>query len=211
MSADDPKQNSKAPSSDSATETIIDVSAHISHELIDGAKDRANELAHLPIMVLRFLMHPLIFIRTTPDLKTPSWVILTIVSGVLGAFLNALLHQSILRFAIALLILPFGSFLSVFATNSILKIIFRAAHGLKYRYRSGASIFAFTNFFWWVPIGAGEKMPPVALVGFYIALIIAAVGFIEKLSLPRRLVVGWFSVLAVLHTALWAASRLIGD
>jgi hypothetical protein len=153
--------------SDATTETILDVSAQISHEIVDGAKDRANELFHLPMMVLKFLINPYRFIRTTPDLRTVSWVVLAISSGILGAVVNAVIYQSAWRFLMAVLILPVGAFLSVFATNSILKLVFRGAHGIKYRYRSGASIFAFANLFWWIPIGAAEKLPAVALIGFF--------------------------------------------
>ena len=194
-------------SSDEATETILDVSAQISHDIVDGAKDRANELAQLPLMVLKFATNPYKFIQTTPDLKTLSWVLLAIASGVIGAFINAAIYQSILRFLVAVFILPLGSFLSVFATNSILKLVFRGAHGLRYRYRSGASIFAFANLFWWVPIGASEKLPYLALIGFFISLSIAAVGYSTKLSLPRPLVLRWFTVIGVVHTALWFFGR----
>lgn len=194
-------------SSDEATETILDVSAQISHDIVDGAKDRANELAQLPLMVLKFATNPYKFIQTTPDLKTLSWVLLAIASGVIGAFINAAIYQSILRFLVAVFILPLGSFLSVFATNSILKLVFRGAHGLRYRYRSGASIFAFANLFWWVPIGASEKLPYLALIGFFISLSIAAVGYSTKLSLPRPLVLRWFAVIGVVHTALWFIGR----
>ena len=194
-------------SSDEATETILDVSAQISHDIVDGAKDRANELAQLPLMVLKFATNPYKFIQTTPDLKTLSWVLLAIASGVIGAFINAAIYQSILRFLVAVFILPLGSFLSVFATNSILKLFFRGAHGLRYRYRSGASIFAFANLFWWVPIGASEKLPYLALIGFFISLSIAAVGYSTKLSLPRPLVLRWFTVIGVVHTALWFIGR----
>ncbi len=189
------------------TETIIDVSAQISHEIVDGAKDRANELIHLPLMVFRFLSHPTRFIRTTPDLKTVSWVVLAIATGAIGAAVNAIVHQSLWRFFMALIILPLGSFLSVFATTSILKLVFRGAHGLRFRYRSGASIFAFANMFWWIPIGAGEKYPPLSLIGFFIALFIAGTGFTTKLSLPRGLVIRWFTLLAVAHVVLWSLGR----
>lgn len=192
-----------------STETIIEVSAQISHEIVDGAKDRANELLHLPLMVLRFLSNPFKFIKTTPDLKTVSWVLLAISSGILGAIVNGVLHQSLLRFIVALVILPLGAFLAAFATTSILKLIFRGAHGLRFRYRSGASIFAFANLFWWIPIGAGEKLPPLALIGFFTALSIAAVGFVEKLGLPKRLVLRWFGVLAIAHVVLWSIGRWI--
>ncbi|MBN8540317.1 MAG: hypothetical protein J0L82_08020 [Deltaproteobacteria bacterium] len=197
--------------SDATTETILDVSAQISHEIVDGAKDRANELFHLPMMVLKFLINPYRFIRTTPDLRTVSWVVLAISSGILGAVVNAVIYQSAWRFLMAVLILPVGAFLSVFATNSILKLVFRGAHGIKYRYRSGASIFAFANLFWWIPIGAAEKLPAVALIGFFAALSIAAVGYTEKLGLPKYLVLRWFAVIAVAHTALWSIGRFISD
>lgn len=192
-----------------STETIIEVSAQISHEIVDGAKDRANELLHLPLMVLRFFSNPFQFIKTTPDLKTVSWVLLAISSGVLGAIVNATLHQSLLRFIVALIILPLGAFLAAFATTSILKLVFRGAHGLRFRYRSGASIFAFANMFWWIPIGAGDKLPPLALIGFFTALSIAAVGFVEKLGLPKPLVLRWFAVLAIAHIILWSIGRWI--
>ena len=192
---------------ENTSETIIDVSAHISHEFVDGAKDRANELIHLPLMVAKFLSNPVGFVRTCPDLKTPTWVVLAISTGIFGAATNALVHQSAIRFFIALVILPVGAFLAVFATTSILKLVFRGAHGLRFRYRSGASIFAFANIFWWVPLGAGEKIPALSLIGFFIALIIAGVGFVEKLRLPRRLVFRWFSVLALAHIVLWSVGR----
>ena len=182
--------------SDATTETILDVSAQISHEIVDGAKDRANELFHLPKMVLLFLINPYRFIRTTPDLRT---------------VVNALIYQSVLRFLMAVLILPVGAFLSVFATNSILKLVFRGAHGIKYRYRSGASIFAFANLVWWIPIGAAEKLPAIALLGFFAALSIAAVGYTEKLKLPKHLVLRWFAVIAIAHTALWSIGRFISN
>ena len=194
-------------SSDESTETILDVSAQISHDIVDGAKDRANELAHLPLMVAKFVSSPFKFIRTTPDLKTISWVLLAIASGVIGAMINAAIYQSVLRFLVAIFILPLGSFLSVFATNSILKLVFRGAHGLRYRYRSGASIFAFANIFWWVPIGASERLPYLALIGFFTALAIAAYGYMTKLGLPRPLVLRWFTVIAVVHTVLWSIGR----
>lgn len=197
------------PKESDSTETIIEVSAQISHEIVDGAKDRANELLHLPIMVLRFFSNPFKFIKTTPDLKTVSWVLLAIASGVLGALVNGVLHQSLLRFIVALVILPLGAFLAAFATTSILKLIFRGAHGLRFRYRSGASIFAFANLFWWIPIGAGEKLPPIALIGFFTALSIAAVGFVEKLGLPKQLVLRWFGLIAVAHIILWSIGRWI--
>jgi hypothetical protein len=197
--------------SDATTETILDVSAQISHEIVDGAKNRANELFHLPKMVSLFLINPYRFIRTTPDLRTVSWVVLAISAGILGAIVNALIYQSILRFLMAALILPVGSFLSVFATNSILKLVFRGAHGIKYRYRSGASIFAFANLFWWIPIGAVEKLPIIALLGFFAALSIAAVGYTEKLKLPKHLVLRWFAVIAIAHTALWSIGRFISN
>ncbi|MDX9730858.1 MAG: hypothetical protein RBT63_03715, partial [Bdellovibrionales bacterium] len=92
MSSDDKKVDSQ---SDSSTETIIDVSAQLSHELVDGAKSQANELLQLPQLVFRFFRNPLLFIRTTPDLKTVSWVVLAVSGGVLGAVLNALIYQSI--------------------------------------------------------------------------------------------------------------------
>ncbi len=190
-----------------STETIIEVSAQISHEIVDGAKDRANELIHLPLMVLKFFSNPFRFIRTAPDFKTVTWVVLAIASGVLGAIVNAIVHQSILRFFMALIILPLGAFLAVFATTSILKLVFRGAHGLRFRYRSGATIFAFANLFWWIPIGAGEKLPPIALIGFFTALIIAAVGFVEKLQLPKALVLRWFGILGIAHTVLWSLGR----
>jgi hypothetical protein len=192
---------------DASTETIIDVSAQISHEIVDGAKDRANELIHLPFMVLKFLGNPFGFIRSVPDLKTVTWVVLAVSSGVLGAIVNAVVHQSIFRFFMALLILPLGAFLAVFATTSILKLVLRGAHGLRFRYRSGATIFAFSNLFWWIPIGAGEKLPPLALIGFFTALIIASVGFVDKLKLPRTVVFRWFAVLAIAHTVLWSIGR----
>lgn len=195
------------PRTEQTSETIIDVSAQLSHEIVDGAKDRANELIHLPLMVLKFLSHPFAFIRATPDLKTPTWVVLTIVSGVLGATVNAIVHQSIFRFFMALIILPIGSFLSVFATTSILKLVLRGAHGLRFRYRSGASIFAFANIFWWIPIGAGEKFPPISLIGFFIALVIAAVGFVGKLRLPLGIVARWFTLIALAHLVLWSLGR----
>lgn len=209
MSKHDSKKSGaeSSGSSDEATETILDVSAQISHEIVDGAKDRASELASLPIMVLKFLRNPFRFIQNTPDLKTISWVLLAIASGVLGAVVNAAIYQSPLRFLVAIFILPFGSFLSVFATNSILKLVFRGAHGLRYRYRSGASIFAFANIFWWVPIGASEKLPYLAMIGFFTALAIAAVGYMTKLALPRPLVLRWFAVIAVVHTVLWSIGR----
>jgi hypothetical protein len=188
-------------------ETIIDVSAQISHEIVDGAKDRANELIHLPFMVFRFLKNPISFMATTPDLKTVTWVVLTLVSGSLGAAVNALVHQNIWRFFIALLIIPPIAFLSVFAETSILKLVFRGAHGLRFRYRSGASIFAFANIFWWVPFGAAEKYPPLALLGFFAALVIAGIGFTTKLRLPRGLVARWLALLAVAHVALWSLGR----
>lgn len=189
------------------TETIIDVSAQISHEIVDGAKDRANELLHLPLMVFQFLRNPFRFIRQTPDLKTVSWVTLAIVSGVLGAAVNAIVYQSWMRFFMALVILPVGAFLAVFATTSILKLVFRGAHGLKFRYRSGASIFAFANLFWWIPIGAGEKLPPLGLIGFFAALMIASVGFVDKLHLPRQVVFRWFALLGIAHAVLWSVGR----
>lgn len=203
--------NKGTGTSDATTETILDVSAQISHEIVDGARDRANELVQLPKMVLLFLINPYQFIRTTPDLRTVSWVVLAIVAGVLGAVVNALIYQSILRFLMAVLILPVGALLSVFATNSILKLVFRGAHGIKYRYRSGASIFAFANLFWWIPIGAAEKLPVIALLGFFAALSIAAVGYTEKLKLPKNLVLRWFAVIAIAHTALWSIGRSISD
>lgn len=188
-------------------ETIIDVSAQISHEIVDGAKDRAHELLGLPWMVFRFLKNPFRFIRQAPDLRTVSWVVLAVASGVLGAAMNAIIHQSWMRFFMALVILPVGAFLAVFATTSILKLVFRGAHGLKFRYRSGASIFAFANMFWWIPIGAGEKIPPLGLIGFFTALIIASVGFVDKLQLPRRVVFRWFAVLGIAHAVLWSVGR----
>ncbi|CAN5693665.1 hypothetical protein BH10BDE1_BH10BDE1_01480 [soil metagenome] len=201
------KKNDGRPQQDDSTETIIDVSAQISHEIVDGAKDRANELIHLPLMILNFFSNPLRFIRNTPDLKTPTWVVLAVFSGVLGAIVNAVVHQSLFRFFMALLILPVGAFLAVFATTSILKLVFRGAHGLRFRYRSGASIFAFSNLFWWIPIGAAEKIPPLALIGFFTALIIASVGFVDKLKLPRSVVFRWFAILAIAHTILWSLGR----
>lgn len=202
---------STSGTSDATTETILDVSAQISHELVDGAKDRASELFHLPKMVLIFLLNPYRFIRTTPDLKTVSWVVLAVSGGVIGAIVNAAIYQSFFRFLMALLILPLGAFLSVFATNSILKLIFRGAHGLKYRYRSGASIFSFANLFWWIPIGAAERFPAIALLGFFAALSIAAVGYTEKLNLPKALVLRWFAVIALAHTALWSIGNFISN
>lgn len=192
---------------ENTNETIIDVSAQISHEIVDGAKDRANEVIHLPLMVLRFLSNPVAFIRTCPDLKTPAWVALAVFTGILGAATNALVHQSAIRFFIALFILPLGAFLAVFATTSILKLVFRGAHGLRFRYRSGASIFAFANLFWWIPLGAGEKIPALSLIGFFTALLIAGVGFVDKLRLPRTLVIRWFSLLALAHILLWSVGR----
>jgi hypothetical protein len=203
--------NKGTGTSDAATETILDVSAQISHELVDGAKDRANELFHLPKMVLRFIINPYGFIRTSPDLRTVSWVVLAISGGILGAVINAVIYQSFLRFLMAVLILPVGAFLSVFATNSILKLVFRGAHGIKYRYRSGASIFAFANLFWWIPIGAAEKLPIITLLGFFVALSIAAVGYTEKLKLPKHLVLRWFGVIAAAHTILWSIGRFISN
>lgn len=204
MSAD---KKADSGSTDQATETIIDVSAQISHEIVEGAKDRANELLHLPMMIVRFFANPFRFIRSAPDLKTPTWVVLTITSGVLGALVNAIVHQSVLHFVMALIILPLGAFLAVFATTSILKLIFRGAHGLRFRYRSGATIFAFSNLFWWIPIGAGEKIPPLALIGFFTALTISAVGFVDRLHLPKRLVIRWFALLGLAHTILWSIGR----
>lgn len=203
-------QSSDEKPNDTSTETIIDVSAQLSSHLAHEAKDQVNELAHLPLMLLRFLRNPIRFIKTTPDLKTVSWVALAIGSGVFGAILNGLLYQSIVRFAIALAILPVGSFLSVFATNSILKILFRTMHGLKYRYRSGASIFAFASYFWWAPIAAVEKFPPIALLGFIVAMAIAAAGYVTKLQLPPRLVLFWFSAIALAHMALLLVGRQLG-
>lgn len=196
---------------ENTAETIIDVSAQISHEIVDGAKDRANELIHLPLNILKFVMHPIGFIRTAPDLKTVTWVTLAIVSGVLGAAVNAIVHQSIFRFFMALLILPIGAFLAVFATTSIMKLVFRGAHGLRFRYRSGASIFAFANLFWWIPIGAAEKIPALSLIGFFAALLIAGVGFVEKLKLPRGLVFRWFTLLAIAHVVLWSLGRYMSS
>jgi hypothetical protein len=209
MSKHDSKKSGaeSSSSSDEATETILDVSAQISHEIVDGAKDRASELASLPVMVLKFLRNPFRFIQNTPDLKTISWILLAIASGIFGAVVNAAIHQSSLRFLVAIFILPFGSFLSVFATNSILKLVFRGAHGLRYRYRSGASIFAFANIFWWVPIGASEKLPYLSMIGFFTALAIAAVGYMTKLALPRPLVLRWFALIAIVHTVLWSIGR----
>lgn len=201
------KKNDGREQQDASTETIIDVSAQISHEIVDGAKDQANELIHLPLMVLKFFMNPFRFVRNAPDLKTVTWVVLAVASGVLGAIVNALVHQSVFRFFMALLILPLGAFLAVFATTSILKLVFRGAHGLRFRYRSGATIFAFANLFWWIPIGAGEKFPPLALIGFFTALIVASVGFVDKLKLPRSVVLRWFAVLAIAHTVLWSLGR----
>jgi hypothetical protein len=198
-------------SSDEATETILEVSAQISHEIVGGAKDRASELASLPKMLFKFLFNPIGFIKTAPDLKTISWVTLAIFSGLLGALINGVIYQSLFRFLVAIFILPLGSFLSVFASNSILKLIFRGAHGIRYRYRSGASIFAFSNIFWWVPIGASEKFPYLALVGFFVALLIAAVGYTAKLGLPRGLVIRWFTVIAFVHTTLWSIGRHIAN
>ncbi len=210
--SDKPGQHVKnAGASDADTETILDVSVQISHEIVDGAKDRANELVHLPKMVLVFLINPYRFIRKAPDLRTVSWVILAVSGGVLGAVLNALIHQSYGRFLMAILILPLGAFLSVFATNLILKIVFRGAHGIKYRYRSGASIFAFANLFWWIPIGAVEKLPYLALLGFFVSLSISAVGYTEKLKLPKTLVLRWFAVIALAHTALWSVGRFFAN
>lgn len=200
-------ETSPETSPDTSTDTIIDVSAQISHEFVDGAKDRANELLHLPIMVLKFVINPFGFIRSAPDLKTVTWVVLSISSGVLGALVNALVHQSVFRFFMALVILPLGAFLAVFATTSIMKLVLRGAHGLRFRYRSGASIFAFSNLFWWIPIGAAEKIPPLALLGFFTALIIASVGFVDRLKLPRKVVLRWFTILAVAHVALWSLGR----
>lgn len=191
------------PETPEASESIIDVSAQISHEIVDGAKDRANELIHLPLMVLKFLRGPFKFIQTTPDLKTVSWVVLAVTSGILGAAVNAFIYQSVIRFVVALIVLPLGAFLSVFATTSILKLVFRGAHGLRFRYRSGASIFAFSNMFWWIPIGAGEKFPPVLFLGFGMALAIAARGFSTKLGLPAKLVARWFTLIALAHATLW--------
>lgn len=198
-------------SSDESTETILDVSAQISHDIVDGTKDRVSELAQLPVMVLKFVTNPFRFIQSTPDLKTVSWVLLAIASGVIGAVINAAIYQSFLRFLVAIFILPLGSFLSVFATNSILKLIFRGAHGLRYRYRSGASIFAFANIFWWVPIGASEKLPYLALLGFFVSLSIAAAGYMTKLGLPRPLVLRWFAVIGTVHTVLWFIGRYFAN
>lgn len=189
------------------TDTIIDMSAQLSHEIVDGAKDRANELIHLPLMILKFLSNPIRFMRTAPDLKTVSWVTLAVISGILGAIVNGLVHQSGVRFFMALLILPIGAFLAVFALTSLLKLAFRGAHGLRFRYRSGATIFAFANLFWWIPIGAAEKIPPLALVGFFTALIIASVGFVDKLQLPKPLVLRWFALIALAHTVIWSVGR----
>src|SRR5688572_11999065 len=102
MSAD---KKSDSGSTDPSTETIIDVSAQISHEIVEGAKDRANELIHLPLMVFKFFSNPFRFVRTAPDLKTVTWVVLTVASGVLGAIVNALVYQSVLHFVMALIIL----------------------------------------------------------------------------------------------------------
>ena len=206
-----PEPTPAPPSSDTSVNTIIDISAHLSHEIVDGAKNQANELVHLPLMVLQFLKNPIAFIKQTPDLKTPTWVTLTIFSGVMGSFVNAAIHQSWLRFFIALFILPTGSFLAVFATTSILKIIFRGGYGLNFRYRSGASIFAFANLFWWIPAGVGDSLPPLSLLGFVIALMIAGVGFVEKLGLPKNHVLKWFSVLAIVHAVLWSLGCWLGE
>lgn len=208
MSADqNPKRQPFSKTPDTTTETIIDVSAQISHEIVDGAKDRANELIHLPLMVLKFVANPFRFIRTAPDFKTVTWLVLAAGSGVLGALVNAIVYQSIFRFVIALLMFPVGAMLAAFAMTSILKLIFRGAHGLRFRYRSGATIFAFANLFWWIPIGAGDKLPPLALIGFFTAMIIASVGFVEKLQLPKSLVIRWFSMLVIAHTVLWSIGR----
>lgn len=201
------KPDPAAPNTDTSINTIIDISAHLSHEIVDGAKNQANELVHLPLMILQFFKNPIAFIKRTPDLKTPTWVTLTVFSGVMGSFVNAAIHQSWLRFFIALFILPTGSFLAVFATTSILKIIFRGGYGLNFRYRSGASIFAFANLFWWIPAGVGDSLPPLSLLGFVIALIVAGIGFVEKLGLPQTHVLKWFSALAIIHAALWSLSR----
>ncbi len=202
-----PEANDVSGASDTSVNQIIDISAQLSQEIVDGAKSQANELLHLPLMVLRFLRSPLRFIKQAPDLKTPTWVALTFFSGVMGSFVNAALHQNWYRFFIAVLILPTGSFLAVFATTSILKIIFRGGYGLNFRYRSGASIFAFANMFWWIPAGVGDKAPPIALLGFVVALLIAGVGFVERLKLPKKHVLKWFLALAVVHVLLWSLGR----
>jgi hypothetical protein len=191
------------------TDTIIDISAQLSHEIVDGAKDRANEIIHLPLMVLRFFANPFRFVRTAPDLKTVTWIVLAAASGILGAVVNGILHQSIFRFIIALLIFPVGAFLAVFALTSLLKVAFRSVHGIRFRYRSGATIFAFSNLFWWISVGAAEKLPPLAIIGFFTALIVAAVGFVEKLQLPKPLVLRWFALLAAIDMVLWSLERWV--
>ena len=45
------------------------------------------------------------------------------------------------------------------------------------------------------------------LIGFSVALLIAGVGFVDKLKLPRGLVIRWFTLLAIAHVVLWSLGR----
>jgi len=195
------------PGEDPSVNKIVEASSQIVGEV----RDQANELIHLPLHLLRFFMHPYRFIQATPDLKTVTWVSLAIGSGVLGAIINALVHQSFLRLVLALLILPLGSFLSVFATSWIIKLAFREFHKVRIRFRSAASIFAFSNSIWWICVGLGDQVPAIALIGFAFSLTIAGVGFIGKLNLPKNRVTQWFVALAIVHTILWSLGRWIGS
>lgn len=195
------------PGEDPSVSKIVEASSH----LVGEVRDQANELIHLPVHLLRFFLHPFRFIRTTPDLKTVTWVTLATGSGVLGAIINAVIHQSFIRLILALLILPLGSFLSVFATSWIIKLIFREFHKVRIRYRSAASIFAFSNSIWWLCVGVGDQVPAIALIGFGLSLLIAGTGFVGKLNLPKNRVIQWFFALAIVHTILWSLGRWIGS
>lgn len=188
---------------------LIEASVEFSQDLVSGAKDRATELIRLPLQILRFFRHPVRFLENCPDLKTPTWVVLAIGTGVLSALISGLVHQSPIRFLIALLILPAGSFLATFATTSLLKIVLLSFHGLRFRYRSGTSIFAFANIFWWLPVGIVDRLPFLVLFGFVAAFSLAAIGFHRKLGIPAKIIGGWLTLFGLVHIGIWTTTKLV--
>jgi hypothetical protein len=206
----EPNSQAEPPAeSTDRTDQLIEASVEFSQDLVIGAKDRATELIRLPLDVLRFLRHPVRFLENCPDLKTPTWVVLAIGTGVLSAVISGLVHQGLIRFLIALLILPAGSFLATFATTSLLKIILLSIHGLKFRYRSGASIFAFANIFWWLPVGVVDRQPWIVLVGFIAAFSLASIGFNRKLGIPTRIIGGWLALFGAVHVGIWTTTKFV--
>jgi hypothetical protein len=191
------------------TDQLIEASVEFSQDLVIGAKDRATELIRLPLEIFRFLRHPVRFLENCPDLKTPTWVILAISTGILSAVISGLVHHGLIRFLIALLILPAGSFLATFATTSLLKIILLSVHGLKFRYRSGASIFAFANIFWWLPVGIVDRQPIIVLIGFIAAFSLAAIGFNRKLGIPIKVIGGWLALFGLIHVGIWTTTKFV--